>query len=42
MHVGYGGIEKGSTCKCGMRVLSNVGLKANWSLDFNAMPSESS
>lgn len=29
MYVGYVRMEKGFICKCGMRVLSSVGLKAN-------------
>lgn len=40
--MGFVGMEKGFTCKCGMRVLSNVGLKANWSLYFVSVPNESS
>lgn len=42
MHVGYVGMEKGFICECDMRLLSNVGLKADWSLDFIPMPNESS
>lgn len=42
MHVAYVGMEKGFICECDMRILSNVGLKANWSLDFVSMPNKSS
>lgn len=38
MHVGYVGREKGFICECGMKVLSNVGLKAGiWILSLCQM-----